>query len=65
MIQVTRLDDRRIILNANLIKCIERTPDTIVTLTTGDKIIVRETPEEVVGRIIDYGRKLRVIPEAS
>ncbi|HUW58484.1 MAG TPA: flagellar FlbD family protein [Planctomycetota bacterium] len=65
MIEVTRLDDRTVIINADLIKFVERTPDTIVTLTTGDKIIVRETPEQVVGRVIEYGRQLRIYPQAS
>jgi len=64
MIRLTRLDDREMIVNADLIKYVERTPDTIVTLTTGDKIIVRETPEEVVGRVIEYERKLRIFPRA-
>lgn len=65
MIQVTRLDDRRVVVNAQLIKYVERTPDTILTLTTGDKIIVRESPEEIVGRVIEYGRRLHVLPEGS
>ena len=65
MIEVTRLDDRRMVINAELIKFVERTPDTIVTLTTGEKLILRETPEEVVSRVIEYGRKLRVYPAAS
>ena len=65
MIEVTRLDDRRMVINAELIKFVERTPDTIVTLTTGEKLILRETPEEVVTRVIEYGRKLRVYPATS
>jgi flagellar protein FlbD len=64
MIRITKLDDREMIVNADLIKNVERTPDTIVTLTTGDKIIVRESPEEVVGRVIEYERKLRVFPRS-
>jgi flagellar protein FlbD len=64
MIRITKLDDREMIVNADLIKYVERTPDTIVTLTTGDKIIVRESPEEVVGRVIEYERKLRIFPRS-
>jgi flagellar protein FlbD len=64
MIQVTRYDDRRVVINAELIKYVESTPDTIVTLTTGEKMLVRETPDEVVERVIEYGRRLRVVPEA-
>ncbi len=59
MITVTRLDKRVIVLNAELIKMIEATPDTIITLVSGDTIIVRESVDEVVGRAIDYARQIR------
>ncbi len=62
MIPVTRLDQRKVIVNADLIKYVESTPDTILTLTTGDKLMVRETPEEVVQRVVEFGRRLRVFP---
>ena len=65
MIHVTRLDRRQIIVNADLIKYIESTPDTIMTLTTGEKITVLESPDEVVKRDIDYGRQLRVFPGSA
>lgn len=50
MISVTRLDGRQIIVNAYLIELVEPTPDTVLSLTTGRKILVQETVEEVVGR---------------
>ena len=63
MVSVTRLDGSAIMLNADLIVTIERTPDTLVWLTTGDRVILRETPEEIVDRITRYKRELaRVIP---
>ena len=62
MIQVTRLDHRRMIVNADLIKYVESTPDTIVTLTSGEKFLVLETPEEVVNRVVEFGRRLRIFP---
>ena len=62
MIQVTRLDHRQMIVNADLIKYVESTPDTIVTLTSGEKFLVLETPEEVVNRVVEFGRRLRVFP---
>ncbi|HUV39156.1 MAG TPA: flagellar FlbD family protein [Planctomycetota bacterium] len=65
MIDVTRLDGRRMVINADLIKYVESTPDTIVTLTTGEKILVKQSARQVVERVIDYGRRLRVYPEAS
>ena len=65
MIPVTRLDQRKVIVNADLIKYVESTPDTILTLTTGDKLIVKETPDEVVQRVVEFGRRLRVFPASE
>lgn len=59
MITVTRLDKRVVVLNAEHIKMIESTPDTIITLINGDTIIVRESTEEVVRRAVDYARQIR------
>lgn len=59
MITVTRLDKRVVVLNADLIKMLESTPDTIITLTSGDIVIVRESVEEIVRRAIDYQRQVR------
>jgi flagellar protein FlbD len=59
MITVTRLDDRVVVINAELIKMIESTPDTIITLINGDTLIVRENVDEVVRRAIDYARQIR------
>jgi flagellar protein FlbD len=57
MISVTKLNDREIIINAGLIELIESTPDTTITMTTGRKIIVRETVDEVVSRVILYNKE--------
>lgn len=59
MITVTRLDKRVVVLNADLIKMIEATPDTIITLLNGDMVIVRESVDEVVHRAVDYQRQIR------
>ncbi len=59
MITVTRLDERVVVLNADLIKMLEATPDTIITLVNGDMVIVRESVDEVVRRAIDYQRQVR------
>ncbi len=59
MIMVTRLDKRRVVVNADLIKMIESTPDTILTLINGDTVIVRESVDEVVEKAIEYGRRIR------
>jgi len=59
MITLTRLDKRVIVLNSELIKMLESTPDTIVTLINGDTVIVRESVEEVVAKAIEYARQVR------
>ncbi len=59
MITLTRLDQRVIVVNAELIKMIEATPDTIITLINGDSLLVREPVEEVVRRAVDYARQIR------
>ena len=59
MITLTRLNNKPFVLNAELIKMIEETPDTLVTLTSGDRIMVRESRQEVVDRSIDYARQIR------
>lgn len=59
MITLTRLDKRVIVLNSELIKMLEATPDTIVTLINGDTVLVRESVEEVVAKAIDYARQVR------
>ncbi len=58
MINVTLINDTEIYINAELIELIERTPDTILTLTSEKKIIVRESLEEIVTRIIEYRRRI-------
>lgn len=58
MIRLTRLNSSEVIVNSDLIELIEATPDTVISLTTGEKIIVRERAEEIVERIIEYKRKI-------
>ena len=57
MILVTRLDGTQLMLNAECIQSIENTPDTLITLTTGSKIMVREPIESIVNRFLEYKRK--------
>ena len=59
MITLTKLNDRTVIVNAELIKLVEATPDTLITLTTGDHFMVKERVEEVVERAIEYARRIR------
>jgi flagellar protein FlbD len=62
MIKLTRLDGELFVLNAELIRYVEARPDTFVTLTTGDRIIVRESMDEVMTRAIHYQQSKYLIP---
>ena len=54
MIELTRLNGNPILLNSDLIKTAEASPDTMLTLINGEKLIVRESCEDVLDRVIDY-----------
>lgn len=61
MIALTRLNQRVVVVNADLIKMIESTPDTILTFLNGDTVVVREPVDEVVRRAVDYQRQVRAL----
>lgn len=56
MIAVTRLDGSAIVLNADQIERIERTPDTLIALVNGETLLVQESPEDLVDRVVGYKR---------
>jgi len=58
MITVTRLNNVSIVVNPDLIAFIEETPDTIITFSNGEKLIVKETVIEVIRRILNYRRSI-------
>jgi flagellar protein FlbD len=64
MIRLTRLNRALMVLNSDLIEHIDVTPDTVITLTTGQILRVRESADEVIGRIVDFRRRL-FNPEAT
>jgi flagellar protein FlbD len=58
MIEVTRFDGTSMLVNGDLIQTIEHTPDTVVSLVNGEKLLVRESPAEVRRRFVDYKREV-------
>lgn len=64
MIKLTKLNGDEFVLNAELIRFVERRPDTYITLTTDDRFIVKESLEEVVSRSLAYSRAVRLAPAA-
>ncbi|MHB8969002.1 MAG: flagellar FlbD family protein [Pirellulaceae bacterium] len=62
MIRLTRLDGEPFILNAELIRYVEARPDTFITMTSGERVIVRETMDEVLERTLAYQQAKYLIP---
>ena len=58
MIKVSRINDSQIVINSDLIQTMEETPDTVITLTTGTKYVVKESCQELVDRIVEYKRRV-------
>lgn len=66
MIEVSRLSSgSALVLNADLIETIEATPDTVITLTNGHKILVRESPQEITRRVVAFRRSIEHAPPAG
>lgn len=65
MIRLTRLGGDRFVLNADMIRYIESSPDTFITLEGGDRIVVRETMDQVIDRTIEYQQLKNLIPPNS
>jgi flagellar protein FlbD len=64
MIRLTRLGGEPFILNADLIQYVEARPDTFVTLTTGERLVVTESMDEVLRRAVAYQQAKHLIPRA-
>ncbi len=58
MIYITKLNDKMLLINCDLIESIESNPDTTITMTTGRKIIAKESVEEIIDKVIEYNRKI-------
>ncbi|MFY9645024.1 MAG: flagellar FlbD family protein [Terriglobales bacterium] len=58
MIQLTRLNNHALVVNSDLIKFVEQAPDTVITLLNGEKIVVRESAQNVLDRVIEFRRSV-------
>jgi flagellar protein FlbD len=58
MIEVSRLNGSIYFLNPDMILTLEATPDTVITLTTGEKLMVRESPQEIIDRFVVFKRRI-------
>jgi flagellar protein FlbD len=62
VIRVTTMDGRQLMINSDLIETIQSTPDTVITFMDGKKLIVRDSVEDVVNRIIEFRHRVLTWP---
>ena len=58
MVKLTHLNGREFVVNVDVVATLEATPDTVVTLTNGTKLLVKEKIEEVIDRAVGYRRRI-------
>jgi flagellar protein FlbD len=63
MIRLTRINRVPLVLNSDLIEHVEATPDTVIALTTGQKLVVLESAEEVIQKVVEFRRLIANRPE--
>jgi flagellar protein FlbD len=63
MIRLTRINRLPLVVNCDLIEQVEETPDTVIALTNGQKLVVLESAEEVIQKVVDFRRQIAVAPE--
>ncbi len=66
MVKITRLNGSILVVNADMIEFLEATPDTIVTLSTGRKVVAKESIDELIDKVVEYKRQfLQLLPEVK
>jgi flagellar protein FlbD len=65
MIQLTRLNNTRLAVNSDLIKYVEEAPDTVITLLSGEKLVVRETTGQIIERVREFRRSVLIAGTAD
>ena len=64
MIRVTRINEADLVINADLIEFVEAIPDTMITLTTGKKIMVQESIDDIIDRVAEFKRLASTRPSS-
>jgi flagellar protein FlbD len=65
MIVLTKINNAQIAVNSDLIEYIEETPDTVITINNGDKVVVQEGMTEIIEKVVQYRRLIRGLVEAE
>ena len=58
MIYITKLNEKKIVINSELILSVESTPDTTISMTTGHKYIARESVDDIINSVVEYKRTI-------
>ena len=58
MIKLTRTNGREFVLNADLIIEVQETPDTVITLTNGKKLLVKDSADDIINKVVNYQQKI-------
>jgi len=58
LIRVKQLNNKEFLINAELIKLVEATPDTIITLINNEKYVVAESMDEIIEKVVEYRRRV-------
>ena len=65
MILLTKINNAQVAVNSDMIQSIEETPDAVLTLSNGDKIVVKERMTEIIEKIVEYRRRIRRLVETE
>ena len=60
MIELTKLNNQKVVINSDLIEYVEAVPDTTITLTTGNRFVVKESVDEIVDKVIGFRQKFNL-----
>ena len=63
MVILTKLNDQTFTVNSDLIETLEQTPDTVVVMTTGKKYVVKESPKEIIDKIVEFKRRIHLVDD--
>ena len=59
MIKLTRTSGKEFVLNADLIEEVQETPDTVITLTNGKKLLVKDSADDIINKVVDYQQEIK------
>ena len=65
MILLTKINNAQVAVNCDMIQHVEETPDTVITLGNGDKVVVKERMSEIIEKIVEYRRRIRRLVETE